>query len=313
MTLLVRDEIDIIEKNICFHLNHGVDFIVAVDNGSIDGTTQVLQKYAQKGVLSYKIIKKHTKEQSKWVSTMARLAVKKYHATHLFHCDADEFWYPASGNLKNHLPQGNRVLLVPSVNYLPPTLTQRLALKRFIVTSPYTHPATRHNAESYRFFLFPQQPKVFTTSNFTCIAQGNHLVLDRPNIDYRPAADILIHHFPVRSFNQFRTKVINGGSSYEKNPVRDPDIGWHQKDWYRCYQANLLTDLYHSLCFLPSEKRLLLIKNILHQINIPRSIQFAPQIYRIKNLSASSSYFGHSLSLFVSPLTKIFDHYLPLT
>jgi hypothetical protein len=33
MTLLIRDEEDIIDKNISFHLKHGVDFIIATDNG----------------------------------------------------------------------------------------------------------------------------------------------------------------------------------------------------------------------------------------------------------------------------------------
>jgi hypothetical protein len=39
MTLLVRDEADIVDEHISFHLAAGVDFIVASDNGSSDGTT----------------------------------------------------------------------------------------------------------------------------------------------------------------------------------------------------------------------------------------------------------------------------------
>lgn len=54
MTLLARDEADIIEANILFHLNHGVDYIVATDNDSSDGTTDILRKYEkQGGVTSY--------------------------------------------------------------------------------------------------------------------------------------------------------------------------------------------------------------------------------------------------------------------
>ncbi len=45
MTLLVRDEADILEYNICHHLNQGVDFIIAIDNGSIDKTPDILRKY----------------------------------------------------------------------------------------------------------------------------------------------------------------------------------------------------------------------------------------------------------------------------
>ncbi|MFT6106748.1 MAG: glycosyltransferase involved in cell wall biosynthesis [Rickettsiales bacterium] len=51
MTLLARNEEDIIEECIKFHLSHGVDFIIATDNGSIDGTRDVFLKYQEKGVL----------------------------------------------------------------------------------------------------------------------------------------------------------------------------------------------------------------------------------------------------------------------
>ena len=45
MTLLVRDEEDILEYNICHHLNQGVDHIIAIDNESIDQTPKILKKY----------------------------------------------------------------------------------------------------------------------------------------------------------------------------------------------------------------------------------------------------------------------------
>ena len=119
MTLLVRDEIDIIERNICFHLNQGVDFIVAADNGSVDGTLEILKKYRDKGVLSLQEIKQHTYEQSKWVSSLAKQAVEEQEATHLLHADADEFWMARGGNLKLQLPHKNQIFNVPLLNYCP--------------------------------------------------------------------------------------------------------------------------------------------------------------------------------------------------
>ena len=120
MTLLVRDEEDILVYNICHHLNQGVDFIVAIDNGSTDGTVDILKKYQKKGVLSYSIINKHTYEQDVWVSQMAKEAVEKQGATHLFHCDADEFWYSNTFNLKDQLNTIKDVAYVFLINYLPP-------------------------------------------------------------------------------------------------------------------------------------------------------------------------------------------------
>ena len=45
MTLLVRNEEDILKENIEFHLNQGVDHIIATNNLSTDGTTQILEDF----------------------------------------------------------------------------------------------------------------------------------------------------------------------------------------------------------------------------------------------------------------------------
>ena len=45
MTLLVRDEEDVLRQNIDFHLSQGVDFIIATDNLSVDSTKDILKEY----------------------------------------------------------------------------------------------------------------------------------------------------------------------------------------------------------------------------------------------------------------------------
>ena len=44
LTLLVRDEADIVEANLDFHLSRGVDFVIATDNGSVDGSAEVARR-----------------------------------------------------------------------------------------------------------------------------------------------------------------------------------------------------------------------------------------------------------------------------
>ena len=51
MTLLVRNEADIVDAQIAFHLHAGVDFVIATDNRSEDGTTEILERYERAGVL----------------------------------------------------------------------------------------------------------------------------------------------------------------------------------------------------------------------------------------------------------------------
>lgn len=49
MTLLVRDEQDIIRENIEFHLSQGVSFFIVTDNLSADGTAAILKEYEEMG------------------------------------------------------------------------------------------------------------------------------------------------------------------------------------------------------------------------------------------------------------------------
>lgn len=51
MTLRARDEADVIDARIAFHLGAGVDFVVATGHRSEDGTTEILEYYARDGYL----------------------------------------------------------------------------------------------------------------------------------------------------------------------------------------------------------------------------------------------------------------------
>lgn len=49
MTLLVKNEEAMIERNLQFHKQMGVDGFIVTDNNSSDGTMRILEMYKQKG------------------------------------------------------------------------------------------------------------------------------------------------------------------------------------------------------------------------------------------------------------------------
>src|SRR5262249_30645506 len=99
-TVLARDEADIIDAQVAFHLNAGVDFVIATDNNSRDGTTEILEAYQRDGCLHLIREPAEGLRQGEWVTRMARLAATDFGADWGINSDADEFWWPRGGPLQ---------------------------------------------------------------------------------------------------------------------------------------------------------------------------------------------------------------------
>jgi len=106
---MVRNEADIIRVNIQHHLSMGVDRMIIVDNGSSDGTDQVLKEMSRGGRVSW------TRDDSPFrqAEMTTRLARQAYHegADWVLPIDADEFWYAPRGNFKGVLARSEAVAI----------------------------------------------------------------------------------------------------------------------------------------------------------------------------------------------------------
>jgi hypothetical protein len=99
-TLVVRDEADIVGEQIAYHLNAGVDFVIASDHDSNDGTTEILERYVREGHLRLIRVQGEMRD-GPWRTHMARLAATEHGADWVINTDADEFWMPRGGTLKD--------------------------------------------------------------------------------------------------------------------------------------------------------------------------------------------------------------------
>ena len=99
LTLLVRDEADIVDACLRHHVALGIDHVIATDHRSEDGTRDILERYRDDGALTLLDERGETLEQAAWVTRMARLAATEHGAGWVVNCDADEFWWPRSGTV----------------------------------------------------------------------------------------------------------------------------------------------------------------------------------------------------------------------
>lgn len=233
MTLLVRDEEDIIAENLAYHFSVGVDFVLATDNGSRDGTTAILKAYERAGKLEYFYQPPANFAQHAWVTQMARRAATIHGADWVINNDADEFFVPAHVSLKEALaqaPSTTDVLLVPRRDFVPCARPHRQPPP---VEMIYCRPE-------------PRPPKAIHRGDAEVhVAQGNHEAasphFQAPPVDF---PEILVYHYPIRSMAQFETKVWNGGSGYDLNDYLHPELGHHKRRWYRLLLAGQLEKEY---------------------------------------------------------------------
>ncbi|MFT6258487.1 MAG: hypothetical protein ACJA0S_000454 [Rickettsiales bacterium] len=231
MTLLARNEEDIIEECIKFHLSHGVDFIIATDNSSIDGTRDIFLKYQEKGVLHLIDEPDHNYQQTKWVNRMIMLARDEYKADWVINVDADEFWYCNYGNLKLALPDPKKANVVFAS-------------------------ALQVNAVDRKDFTFNIQEKVsgLVALRWKCLHNAKdyrHIVMGNHDVKMKPlrrkaivSFDIIIFHFYIRSYKHYERKIVDSAKALLKH--KNLRAGSHILDEYELYKQGRLRESFDS-------------------------------------------------------------------
>ena len=240
MTLLVRNEEDIIDAQIAFHLNAGVDFVVATDNLSEDATTEILERYAREGHLH--LIREHGDDirQSEWVTRMARLAATDFGADWVLNSDADEFWWPHLGSLKDVLsavPPRYGVVRGAWRNFVvrpddERPFSERMTV-RYCTPSFHPHPLTTHFKSAHRAV---QDVRV---------GRGNHEAFGDGLLPLRGWFPLEILHFPVRSLEQCMQKYVGHFLALERNAEKG--IPGHLTQAHDAWRAGRLEEFYAPL------------------------------------------------------------------
>jgi Glycosyl transferase family 2 len=204
-TLVVRDEADIVDDQIRYHLNAGVDFVIATDHQSRDGTTDILESYARDGVLRRIAVTDAIMRDGEWRTDMARLAAAEHGADWVINTDADEFWVPRGATLKQTLatllPEYGIVFAL-SRHFVPRPDDGAWSERMTVRVSPPV--ALNDPTSPYR----PHLKAAHRADPGVTVGHGAHTASSdtlRALHHWHPA-DVL--HFPFRSHEQWENKGV---------------------------------------------------------------------------------------------------------
>ena len=262
----VKDEVELIDESIAHLRAIGVDYIMVCDMSSTDGTAEKLEKHRSDDLsiltLTNDAIGHRTKEEDGWYDH----AFRRYSnapADWVLFLDADEFWLPASGNLKDCealqvadalLVERRNVVLGPDGPLIPkelnPSSYDQVLL--FAKTIPNMHMEIQRHPE-LPWILGADDPKVMAKrikiegtvpGQHDVINWDDHFLRVRPN-------DLIIAHLALSTRKRFEQKVRNICAIYEDQGIdlslpeeawQNFGTAWHWRRWAAAAQAGRIDD-----------------------------------------------------------------------
>lgn len=282
ITLLVKDEEDILETNIRFHKAMGADGFIVTSHNSTDRTNEILEKLKQEGII-LEIIYETDPAYNKvmFVDRMIKIAKRKYKADWIINADADEFYYSKDLNLKKSIIKYKKtnvnVLKVDSTFYYPDN-------REDFLRSPYfvTRPFLKYVAEKLDITNKPEfkgfigsngcTKVIHKTKGYKRIVIGNHDIKMRYKVCVEPA-DIVLYHYTIRNYNESIKKVKRYKESLK---LIGKGFGVHMRKIIQEYESGELKKNYDKL-YNENMKKFLIEQGV---VTIDRSIpNFLEQIH----------------------------------
>jgi hypothetical protein len=252
MVYKVRDEADIIEDNLRFHRAQGVDLFVIADTGSTDGTLEILERYEAAGLVRLERMQggiHDMKGEGGGEEGITRIA-SEMGADWVIHNDADEFWWPAEGTLKEtfaSVPEPYGMIFTPRTEFVARPgdgpFADRMTVREARFLRP---PKSAHRANPGVNLRGPHPIEIWVGGSPYRGLVGKPVL--RTEAEHReekplelliaPDFPVGVLHFPIRSYDQYRHRVEiardNGqlGRNPEGQAVRDALEGGRLEEVY---------------------------------------------------------------------------------
>ena len=242
----VRNEVDTVEFSIYHHLNQGVDKIYVVDNGSTDGTTEILERIVSADSRVRFFYDDGPYRHAEYLTNMAAIA----HADGMdwiLVFDADEVWTSSTGTFSDLQSVSDSIdaIKVQPNNYVQ---SYNYDLDRIFESVDYRIPVQDTKvsvpdwmSEKNSYVEISWTPKLIIRSCFDLYIsmgahwyEGNHLSTgDGQSIKYD--ARFKCAHVPLRSRESIFSKVELGKRLIDSGV--GPASGIESQHWYNLYHS----------------------------------------------------------------------------
>ena len=271
MTTSAYDQGDILSDYLEWYLDLGVDLILVQDCNSVDGSQEILRRFARHRAVRWFILPERNMLKYDSAHVLAQRAREDHGADWIIQCDVDEFLCPLDRDLRTILADARRrdftVITVPYFNMIGPpipwgqTATQALTLRidRPVVESPDNFNAGRLSVP-FIFVKLPAKTIVWAEA-LAAYGPGSHEATSAwgRNGD---GEGLRFLHYPIRGFDKFQQKVRNTAAWLADNPHLEDWWGWHWRRWIRLEREGRLREDYDNQFVSPTRAQELVHEGI---------------------------------------------------
>ncbi|AZO63870.1 glycosyltransferase family 2 protein [Mesorhizobium mediterraneum] len=241
--MIVRDEADVIEKNLRFHESQGFDYFGIIDNLSTDGTRDIIEDLSKDIPMTILSEENTDYRQDVWAGRLAE-CLSQRGIDLAISLDADEFISGLGSTFKEIADELQCPLMCPRHNMVPLKAEFSEFAKNPLLAARYR--VARPLSTQLPIMLRSMPGKMlFPLQGLRSIARGNHSI--EHEIGERSVSDrALIRHFPVRTYDHFLKKLEQARARFRQEQDAHQNTSWHIRRWLSLKDDGFIENEYAS-------------------------------------------------------------------